>query len=101
MSTVAIIPTTRPPLWRVRREPVDAVTMPITGPWRVISPRGVEVLRTHRHRPALELAHSLAAIEEMLARVNRLERASWGDHPALKASARKRSHPGPSIQDLL
>lgn len=78
----------RPAPWLVRREPIDAATMPVTGPWQVISPRGVVLVSAARQRPAAELAHSFAAIEEMLARVRRLERAVLADHPALKASAR-------------
>ena len=83
--------TPRPAPWLVRREDINAVTMPITGPWRVISPRGVEVFTTHSQRSAAQLAASLAGVDELLARVNRLEGSVFGHHPALSTSARRSS----------
>lgn len=59
--------------WRVRRDPADELVLAIPGPWRVESPRGVEVHRVPSQRQAFELACSMAAIEDMLARVARLE----------------------------
>lgn len=61
------------PRWRVRRDPIDAETIPIAGPWAVTSPRGVEAYRAWSQRTALELALSMAAIDDLLARVARLE----------------------------
>ena len=79
----------RPTPWRVRRDPVDPYFIALLGPWYVESPRGVEVYRTHSQRTAHELARSFAAVDELLARVNRLEGTTYGDHPALRTSARK------------
>lgn len=64
----------RPPAWRVRRDPVGLAAITLAGPWRVESPRGVEVYRAPCHRTAFELACSLAAVDDLLARVSRLER---------------------------
>lgn len=76
--------------WSVRRDSVHALTaIASAGPWRVTSPRGVEVFRAPSQRTALELALSLAGVDELLARVNRLEQQQWGNHPALRTSARK------------
>lgn len=63
----------------------------IGGPlqWNVKSPRGVQVFRTCDSVAAMNLARSMASIDELLARVNRLERTVFGNHPALRAPARK------------
>lgn len=64
------------PRWRVRRDPTDLPVLAIAGPWRVESPRGVEVHRVPSQRQALELACSMAAIDDLLARVALLEQPS-------------------------
>jgi hypothetical protein len=73
------------PLWRVRRDGADPT------PWRITSPRGVEMYSTDSHRSAATLAHTFASVDELLARVYRLERQTFGGHPALRASARPRT----------
>lgn len=74
-------------LWTVRRDEVHAFSVAIHGPWRVIAPSGAEVHRSWSHRTALELANRYAALDELLARVHRLERNTFGAHPALRAPA--------------
>lgn len=60
----------RPTRWRVVRDDVHAPTFAIMGPWRVVSPRGVEVHRTWFHAAAVQWAHSMAGIDGLLGRVN-------------------------------
>ena len=62
--------TARPTPWQVVRDDVHALTVPISGPWRVASPRGVEVHRTWSHGAAVQWARSLAGIDQLLGRVN-------------------------------
>ncbi|MDO3245242.1 hypothetical protein [Mycobacteroides abscessus] len=59
----------------------------VGGPrrWNVKSPRGVQVFTTHDPVAAMELARAMANIDELLARVNRIEHGLWGNHPALRA----------------
>lgn len=86
----------QPPRWRVEcptRQPeiVDGLMLPDPAwSWSVRSPRGTVVFQTRDRRAALHIGRSMAAIDEMLARVNRLEKATYGDHPALRTSAQKR-----------
>lgn len=54
--------------------------------WNVKSPRGVQVFTTPDPVAAMDLAHAMASIDELLARVCRLERNVFGQHPALRAS---------------
>ncbi len=49
--------------------------------WIVTSPRGVEVCRMSDRVAALNTARQMAALDQLLARVNRIERAA-GWHPS-------------------
>ncbi|MDO3312373.1 Uncharacterised protein [Mycobacteroides abscessus subsp. abscessus] len=79
---VRIDPTTR------RRAFAGVQGAHIGGPphWNVKSPRGVQVFTTPDPVVAMDLAHAMASIDELLARVYRLERNVFGQHPALRAS---------------
>jgi hypothetical protein len=89
----------QPPKWRVECPPKtwpDDKIITFTeasnyNDWIVKSPRGVVVFRSESRTAALQIARSMAYIDELLARVNRLERHTFGAHPALKARASNRS----------
>ncbi|CPR89972.1 Uncharacterised protein [Mycobacteroides abscessus] len=51
----------------------------------VKSPRGQETFSSTRQGDAMSVALSMASIDELLARVNRIEHGLWGNHPALRA----------------
>ncbi|OHU48126.1 hypothetical protein [Mycobacteroides chelonae] len=76
----------------------------VGGPrrWNVKSPRGVQVFTTHDPAAAMELARAMASIDELLARVNRIERTLWGNHPALRAPmTNRRNDPKPAARGTL
>jgi hypothetical protein len=79
----------RPAPWRVCRDSVYALSVALAGPWCVVSPRGVEMYRAWTQPEAAELGRAMASIDELLARVHRLESNMFGGHPALAASARR------------
>lgn len=91
--------TLKPPRWRVEcpgpKPPnygfLSLIQAECERPWVVRSPRGVVRFRTSDRAAALQIGRSMAAIDELLARVARLERGVFGDHPALKASAQARN----------
>lgn len=51
----------------------------------VKSPRGAEIFTSRNQSAAMTVARSFANIDELLARVNRLEHKAFGQHPALRA----------------
>lgn len=86
-----------PPRWRVEcptkadftgRDVVGLNEVEEAHSWTVVSPLGVKVWRSRDRAAAIQVATSLAAVDELLARIRRLERATFGNHPALNASAR-------------
>lgn len=87
--------TPRPPSWRVEcpgPKPINHGFLTLVGDrpkreWTVRSPAGVAVFRVNDRAAALQIGRSMAAIDEMLARITRLERNAFGNHPALKAPA--------------
>jgi hypothetical protein len=91
--------TLKPPKWRVECPPKTwpddkIITLEEAAnysSWIVKSPRGVVVFRSESRTAALQIARSMAYIDELLARVNRLESHTFGNHPALKARASNRS----------
>lgn len=100
--------------WEVRLDPASrrcafAVygagrTAYIGGPrrWNVKSPRGVKVYTTHDPVAAMDLARAMASIDELLARVNRIEHSLWGNHPALRAPmTNRRNAPKPAARGTL
>ncbi|BAX98882.1 hypothetical protein MSTE_03582 [Mycobacteroides stephanolepidis] len=99
--------------WEVRIDPAtrrtsfgwfDGKPAYTGGPprWSVKSPRGVQVFNTHDPVAAMELARSMASIDELLARVNRVEHSLWGNHPALRAPmANRRNAPKPAARGTL
>ncbi|WP_061000139.1 hypothetical protein [Mycolicibacterium mucogenicum] len=81
----------RPAVWRVTQAPRDPVQIAAWGWMRqesmrpeyvVTSPRGTEVARSHSLTAAFNAAQQMAALDQLLARVNRIERAT-GWHPSL------------------
>jgi hypothetical protein len=81
----------RPAPWRVIYRPFTDgdVALLMLWPWLIESPRGARVYSLADRASALNLARSMAGLDELLARVQRLEHHSFGRHPALAASARR------------
>lgn len=75
--------TERPPRWRVecpRKLDLTGQTIALTElyehhRWTVRSPRGVVVFRTPGRDAAIQIAQSMASIDQLLERVDRLEGA--------------------------
>lgn len=71
------------PKWRVEcPNPDDALIHRLS--WTIRSPRGVAVFRSRDRAAALQIGHSMAAIDQLLARVAQLEIDDYADamrHP--------------------
>ncbi|WP_016895893.1 hypothetical protein [Mycobacteroides abscessus] len=82
---VRIKPKPDPDQWSARVPTVVEAYLADHTRFVVKSPRGAEIFTTRNQSAAMTVARSLASVDELLARVNRLEHTAFGQHPALRA----------------
>lgn len=82
---VRIKPKPDPDQWSARIPTVVESYLADHTRFVVKSPRGTEVFTSRNQSAAMTVARGLASIDELLARVNRLEHKAFGQHPALRA----------------
>lgn len=81
--------------WRIEYEPCAGL---FPARWRVVSPSGRRLWSCPGPTAAYQIAHSMAALDELMARVARLEGDAFGSDPRLQLPARR--PPKPKIQGL-
>ncbi|MBN7468644.1 hypothetical protein ACDI89_18005 [Mycobacteroides abscessus] len=82
---VRIKPKPDPDQWLARVPTVVEAYLADHTRFVVKSPRGAEIFTSRNQSAAMTVARSLASVDELLARVNRLEHTAFGQHPALRA----------------